>query len=251
MDERAYKAVKADGSRWIPHLERALSVLLTKNYKLIVMHFQHASEARDTSTEMQGRATKYAKNLTSYVFVKFLHFLLDVIQQISKVSLVFQRDDSTIAFVQEKINTLTASLDAFKMRPGQHLRSFEQSVGADFSFNGVILAKKTGDDASFDTTKDTLLEQAKQFINNFLCTVKNTQALFAFILQRPTVAFDGQACKKEWLELKPYCNRGGLHLPAKEFWKEIFTNYSERFHNLLVIIELCLVMPVVNEEIAA
>ena len=33
MDERAYKAVKADGSRWIPHLERALNMLLTKNYK--------------------------------------------------------------------------------------------------------------------------------------------------------------------------------------------------------------------------
>ena len=28
MGERAYKAVKADGSRWIPHLERALKVLL-------------------------------------------------------------------------------------------------------------------------------------------------------------------------------------------------------------------------------
>ena len=67
---------------------------------------------------------------------------------------------------------------------------------------------------------------------------------FAFLLQRPTIAFDEQACKEEWLELKLYYNRGGLRLPAKEFWKEMFTNYSERFPNLLVIIELCLVMPV-------
>ena len=67
MDERAYKAVKADGSRWIPHLERALSVLLTKSYKLIVMHFQQATQARDCSVEMQGRATNYAKKLTSYL----------------------------------------------------------------------------------------------------------------------------------------------------------------------------------------
>ena len=41
-------------------------MLLTKNFKLIVMHFQHVSEARDSSAEMQGRATNYAKKLTSY-----------------------------------------------------------------------------------------------------------------------------------------------------------------------------------------
>lgn len=112
-------------------------------YKLIVMHFQRASEARHNSAELQDRATNHAKKLTSYLFVKFLHFLLDIIQQVSKVSLVFQRDDSTIsALVQDKINTLTASLDALKIRSGQHLRSFEQSVGADFSFNGLILSIK-------------------------------------------------------------------------------------------------------------
>ena len=177
--ERAYKAVKADGSRWIPHLGRALNVLLTKNYKLIVMHFQHASEARDSSAEMRGRAKNYAKKLTSYLFVKFLHFLLDIIQQVSKVSLVFQRDDSTIALVQDKINTLTATLDAFKIRSGQHLRSFELSVGADFSFNGVILSKKTGDDASFDTTKDTVIELAKQFINSRFSNFKEDPVLKA------------------------------------------------------------------------
>lgn len=67
---------------------------------------------------------------------------------------------------------------------------------------------------------------------------------FGFILQRPTVAFDMQACKEEWLELKLYYNRGGLHLSAKEFWKDMSKNYSERFPNPLVITKLCLVMPV-------
>lgn len=259
MDERAYKAVKADGSRWIPHLERALNVLLTKNYKCIVMHFQHASQARDSSAEMQGRATNYAKKLTSYVFVKFLHFLLDIIQQVSKVSLVFQRDDSTIALVQDKINTLTASLDALKLRSGQHLRSFEQSVCADNSFNGVILSKKTGDDASFDTTKDRLIELAKQFITSRFSNFNEDPVLksaacitepllwphdrmgllvhgeehlnylkdhFSVILQRPTVGFDERACNEEWLELKLHYSRGGLCLPAKEVWRAVYKLFS-------------------------
>ena len=76
MGERVYKAVKADGSRWIPHLERVLKVLLTKNYKLVVTHFQHASQAKDSSAKTQGTATNCRKQLTRYLFVKFLHLLL-------------------------------------------------------------------------------------------------------------------------------------------------------------------------------
>ena len=92
IGERAYKALKADGSRWIPYLERALKVLLTKNYKLVVTHFQHASQAKDSSAKMQDTATNCGKKLTRYLFVKFLYLLLDIVQQVSKVSLVFQRE---------------------------------------------------------------------------------------------------------------------------------------------------------------
>ena len=65
FQEKAYKAVKADGSRWIPYLDKALTVLLSKNYKFIVMHYQHARQARHISAEMQERATNYSKKLTS------------------------------------------------------------------------------------------------------------------------------------------------------------------------------------------
>ena len=119
MGERAYKPVKADGSRWIPHLERALKLFLTKNYKLVVTHFQHASQAKDSSAKMQGRATNCGKKLTRYLLVKFLHLLLllDIVQQVRKVSLVFQREEGTIALVQDKINALNISVEALKTRP--------------------------------------------------------------------------------------------------------------------------------------
>ena len=47
-------------------LHRALQVLLCKNYKIIVLRFEHASQARDSSAEMQGRATNYSKKLKSF-----------------------------------------------------------------------------------------------------------------------------------------------------------------------------------------
>ena len=64
MGDRAYRTVKADGTQWVPHLERALTVLLTKNFQLIVLHFEHAVEARDSTKDMQGRSQNYLKKLT-------------------------------------------------------------------------------------------------------------------------------------------------------------------------------------------
>lgn len=57
MQVKAYKAVKADGTR--PHLKRALDILLLKNFYTVVTHLQHTSQARDASVTMQGRVSNY------------------------------------------------------------------------------------------------------------------------------------------------------------------------------------------------
>ena len=38
-----------------------------------MLHFEHASQARDSSAEMQGRATMYSKKLKNYKFMKFIY----------------------------------------------------------------------------------------------------------------------------------------------------------------------------------
>lgn len=45
LEVPAYKAVKADGTRWVPHLQRALNILLSKNFQVVVLHLQHTSQA--------------------------------------------------------------------------------------------------------------------------------------------------------------------------------------------------------------
>lgn len=68
---------------------------------------------------------------------------------------------------------------------------------------------------------------------------------FDHLITGPTVAFNELTCKYEWLEVKLHYHRGEVRLSAKEFWQELFTNphYSTR-RNLLILIELCLVMPI-------
>lgn len=51
MEVRAYEANKADGTRWVLHLQRALNIFSSKNFQVLVLHFQHTSQARDASAQ--------------------------------------------------------------------------------------------------------------------------------------------------------------------------------------------------------
>ena len=48
QEERDCKCTKADGSRWVPHLQKALQVLLCKNYKTIVLIVMLLWNARES-----------------------------------------------------------------------------------------------------------------------------------------------------------------------------------------------------------
>ena len=97
MQVKAYKAVKADDTRWVPHLKRAMDIFLLNNYYMVVTHLQHTSQARDASETMQGRASNYCTKLTSYKFLLFLHLLLDIVTAISNLSIQFQDEKISIS----------------------------------------------------------------------------------------------------------------------------------------------------------
>ena len=164
MQVRAYKAVKADGTRWVPPLKRALDVLLSKNYYTVVSHLQHTSQARDASITMQGRASNYCQKLISFKFLLFLHLLLDIVTAISKLSLQFQEDKISISQLQDKVYALSSTLDSFKLRAGEHPNSFQQEVGDGNLYKGLELTRSECDTASFASSKDEIINQATAFI---------------------------------------------------------------------------------------
>lgn len=85
----------------------------------------------------------YTKKLTSYKFVAVIHLLLDIVGALSKVSLSFQEDGKTISRVQDKLTTLSATLESFKERPGQHLNSFVTELERDPADRQAISAIQT------------------------------------------------------------------------------------------------------------
>ena len=158
MPVRAYKAVKAEWTRWVPHLKWALDALL-KDYYTVVSHLQHTSQARDASITMQEN-----QKLVSFKFLLFLHLLLDIVTAISKLSLQFQEDKMTISQLQDEVYALSSTLDSFKLRAGEHLNSFQQEVGDGNLYKGLELTKSERDTASFASSKDEIINQATVFI---------------------------------------------------------------------------------------
>ena len=163
MEVRAYKAIKADGTRWVPHMQRALNILLSKNFQVVVLHFQHTSQARDASNQMQGRAVNYSKKFTSYKFVAIMHLLLDIVDALSKVSLSFQEDGIIISRVQDNLTALLAKLESFKERPGQQLNSFLTEVGDGNTFKGIEL-QRDADRQAINAIQASAVNAAMTFI---------------------------------------------------------------------------------------
>ena len=55
--------------------------------------------------------------------------------------------------------------------------------------------------------------------------------------------FSTSDCLHEWLELRMHVLRRQERVSARPFRKEMFTGYSDRFPNLLMLAEICLVLP--------
>jgi len=110
MEVNVGKPTKADGTTWVPHFLRATEVLVGKSYKVIVAHFAHTSQANDTSAEMPGRAKNIHNKLNSYRFLQYLHLLWDIAFKISKVSLVFQRNEVAVSDVKHELDQVDLAL---------------------------------------------------------------------------------------------------------------------------------------------
>jgi len=117
MGINVVKPGNIDGTRWLPHMSRALEGLV-KNFKVTLVHFEnHASDPndREASALMKGRARAIHRSLTQYKMVMFIHLVLDILQELKQLSLLFQRDGLTLQMVSDGLQTTTLSLVAMQV----------------------------------------------------------------------------------------------------------------------------------------
>ena len=92
--------------------------------------------------------------------------LLDITTEISKLSLQFQDDKISISHVHDKVNTHSSKIEAFKVRPGKNLTSFQKGVGDGNQHKGLDLTRFECDVESFEASRDDIIDKATDFLRD-------------------------------------------------------------------------------------
>jgi len=123
MGEKIQKPDNLKGTRWVPHLHRALKVFL-KDYTVIHTHFQNTVTAATSSLDMQGRARKILKEQENFKSVLFANFMLDVLECLSKLSKLFPKDNVTLTLAKDGLECTKLQVTAMITRPGNAFKHF-------------------------------------------------------------------------------------------------------------------------------
>ena len=89
---------------------------------------------------------------------------MDILEEISRISLIFQKDSISISQVKAEIERASKALENMRRRPGRHLAGFQEEVGDGTMFKGVGLTRNNTDDRMFEQNKGETISDAKQFM---------------------------------------------------------------------------------------
>ena len=120
MQEEFLKPEKVNGTRWIDHKLRATTKLLA-DWLVFVVHFQSYSEDASNTGRDRAKAKGIVNRLFQYKFVWFLSVLKDTLNELSKISLVFQREDINTSSAVTKLQAAEAELRGQMDNAGQSL----------------------------------------------------------------------------------------------------------------------------------
>lgn len=83
MEVKVWKPTNLGGTRWLPHIEKALTTVL-KNFRALMAHLQHTSEGGSASADMTGRAKQASRLLGDHKQLLFIHLILDILKTLSR-----------------------------------------------------------------------------------------------------------------------------------------------------------------------
>ncbi|VDI00488.1 Hypothetical predicted protein [Mytilus galloprovincialis] len=274
LEEKVLKPTKLAGTRWLPHIHRALEVLV-REFRVLLAHFEHIRESRSGSAEVQGRATFISKKLKEYKFLYIVFFFLDILKVLSVLSLKFQQDYLTLSAMFDAISTANLSLIELKTVNGKELTNFLATVDSQNStYKDIQLSNMNIDEdftrqkqvivdlivAALDNRfepmeKDPVLKAASLILSfsewpqdrNDLATYGNEE--MAYLLENFHEILERNGCNLdaimdqngEWKDFKAYIGRHKATVAVENFF--IYPDLKRRFINMILVLELLLSFP--------
>ena len=194
------------GTRWTPHVEKALRILLkcsspgsTGQYAVVLEHTEHlASSSR--SAEVKGRSITVAKRMRNFTFITYAHFLLDILYIVRGLSETLQSNKAILPTVMSALKTAVSQIEnlSVKCLRNSSLQQFlnlvhrHQGQGHDpteFKFQGIALKGMPGEAAdssdlttlpgnilaAMRTTVELIVTGIRERFDNLLCSADDIQ----------------------------------------------------------------------------
>ena len=227
--------------------------------------FQIRSYQDSGRTESAAKAKNFLKILQDKAVVLFLHFLSDVVTVLSKLSLILQTRETTVAEVVSKLEATKEILILYKNTDGSHLKKIR---GKD-TFAGHPLK---GSDKGFEQAKGKLLyklvhclserfdKDAEVFhamaIANLKTWPRKHQDEPEFGCEHvETLAdmfqdcFEDSDCLLEqWVSLKTMVYTRFKNVNSNVTWAQINSSFKKDCPEILKLIDLILCLPASSSE---
>lgn len=123
LDVRVRNPARVKGTRWSPHVEKALKIMLKPTadnavgqYAIIFQHMEHLASTSKNS-DVKGRAVNVVRNMKKIQFIAFAHFLLDLLGFITELSLALQSNKLILHTAVSAIKSCITSIEAIRGRP--------------------------------------------------------------------------------------------------------------------------------------
>ncbi|KAI0212098.1 hypothetical protein LSAT2_002989 [Lamellibrachia satsuma] len=252
---------RVGGTRWVPHISRAVSNVL-KGYKGLVTHLSQVM-----NPDVPGRTTEQhakAKNYYALLLLYFLHFLADVTAALSDVSTALQQKEITIADINSEITACKEIIEKYGKKDGPSLKIINdkdhflgETIGAPSSAfeearcgmvhwllksfsdryeegaEGIIAASSITNLKLWPTS----LVHEKDFGDDKVDTLVKT---FGQVLS--SSALDVSKVEPEWTKLKSLLYTS-YPTVKKLSWEEVNLSFGTQCPNVLGFIDLILTLP--------
>ncbi|XP_060047846.1 sperm flagellar protein 2 [Erinaceus europaeus] len=249
--------------KWLQRLQAALQNFL-KGYPAIVQQLHTADEG--TSEASHQKVKELLRFLLQADIIKFVHFLMDVINVLSILSFENRNRSSSIADVFATLESTLEMLKIYQTRPGPK----ERTIDLVTHFHGnclvgkgnisdvrnkvlALLIKRLKDcfrDASQDVIKATMIGSFKLWpvrINQEFGEkeVSILTAHYGSVLQAAKVKIDEVDTEWNMLKLEIYARFQNIR---KLTWDFVNSVYLHKYPNILTLVDLVLTLPASSAE---
>ena len=172
LDEKIIKPTRLQGTRWIPHMNKATKTL-ARIFPVLVAHFEHVGEAGpgQATAEVRGRGRFLTTKLRDFRVLRFMFFFRDVLDILSRFSLRLQQKSVSCVDFLDSLETANLEVGTLRLQPGECLQQFYDALqvnDGNCTYKDVALTHydPNRDHANFRGVIDSITEKVNRRLEN-------------------------------------------------------------------------------------